>query len=529
MIAHPDGIIGKSAVATYPPVPVSLHPVLRQVFLIVAIIGAAVYPPERVTAQNLVKGLDAGIHFRGTYGATDLSDQGLSPLVQPFIRHQLGWNTQGEFSIGIGTLRGLDYTTRILPLDYRVLYHPFSYQRGFVLPRINPGDVYFYAGAGALNYSIVEIPRPDDPLTVDAGRKIRNSELWNFSENWAFQIPMGMGTAIHLDDDTQLILNAGYHLTSARQLESVRKNGLDGYFTLSFGLKFSRPYRVVRAAYAGPVSLPQIPVPLAAPTAAVPEMVMVLEPMPSMINFDLLKAEIRPDDVRTLQTVLSHLKAKPATILHLRGHTDVRGRSALNEVLGMERAWQTKRWLVAQGISPNRVLISGAGPLEPIADNKTEEGRFRNRRVEFELLNDEQTKVIRDRLVFTTNRGSARVRPVMVEPGQTVMVIHPRPPRMGVELDDVSLSDLDLLADWLQEHAHIRIRIVGHTDSRGSERVNALFSLARASRIQAYLLTKGIPIERMEAVGSGSTRAVASNQTEEGRRQNRRIEIIRLP
>jgi outer membrane protein OmpA-like peptidoglycan-associated protein len=100
---------------------------------------------------------------------------------------------------------------------------------------------------------------------------------------------------------------------------------------------------------------------------------------------------------------------------------------------------------------------------------------------------------------------------------------------MGVSLDEVSIADLDRLTEWLLQYPDIRIRIVGHTDSRGSERVNDLFSLARASRIQAYLLSKGISLDRMDAVGAGSTQPVSSNATEEGRRSNRRIEIIRIP
>jgi outer membrane protein OmpA-like peptidoglycan-associated protein len=98
-----------------------------------------------------------------------------------------------------------------------------------------------------------------------------------------------------------------------------------------------------------------------------------------------------------------------------------------------------------------------------------------------------------------------------------------------VTLDAVSIADLNRLADWMIENSDIRIRIVGHTDSRGSERVNDLFSLARASRIQAYLLSKGISLDRLDAVGAGSTQPVSSNATEEGRRSNRRIEIIRIP
>jgi outer membrane protein OmpA-like peptidoglycan-associated protein len=492
--------------------------------------------PLQVFSQNLIRGIDKGIHFRGTYGMTDLSDQGLSPLVQPFIRHQLGWNTQGELSVGIGTLRGYDYTTRILPIDYKLLYFPFDYRSGFLFSRLNPGDVYLFAGLGAVNYALIEVPRPNDPLTVDAGPKIRTSEFWDFSKNWALHVPIGIGTSFHLDDQTQLVLSSGYQITSASKLESFDNDGLDGYFAVSVGLKFSRPFRMPRRSV--PVSTPQLwiqPAPVQIAEVADPgprevvEAAVVLADIPVAINFDLLRADIRPDDVEEMNIVLSHLQAKPDIMLHLRGHTDVRGRIPLNDVLGIERAWQTKRWLMERGIASDRILVTAAGATEPIADNRTEEGRFRNRRVEFELLSALESSQIRESLTFELSNAAARIQPEMVDVGQTIAVIQPRLARMGVSLDEVSIADLDRLTEWLHQYPDIRIRIVGHTDSRGSERVNDLFSLARASRIQAYLLSKGISLDRMDAVGAGSTQPVSSNATEEGRRQNRRIELIRIP
>ncbi len=489
--------------------------------------------PIMATGQNLIRGIDKGIHFRGTFGMTDLQDDGLSPLVQPFIRHQLGRNTQGEFSIGIGTLRGYDYTTRILPIDYKFLYFPFSYRSGFLFPKFNPGDVYLFAGLGAVNYTLIEVPRPDDPLTVDAGPKIRTSELWDFTNNWAAHVPIGIGTTIHLDDQTQLVLSSGYQITSSSTLESFDRKGLDGYLSVSVGLKFSRPFRMPTRYV--PVNTPVLwiqpsPAPLAVSTDPGPRRIpdVVLKDMPIMINFDLLRADIRADEIEDMEIVLSHLTAKPDAILHLRGHTDVRGRVPLNDVLGTERAWQTKRWLMERGIAWNRILISAAAAQEPIADNRTEEGRFRNRRVEFELLSGSESIQIQESFAFAQSSAAARIQPAMVELGQSLAVIQPRLVRMGVELDEISIADLDVLSDWLHQYSDIRIRIVGHTDSRGSDRVNDLFSLARASRIQAYLLTKGIPLDRMDAVGVGSIQPIAPNTTEAGRRQNRRIEIIRI-
>lgn len=69
------------------------------------------------------------------------------------------------------------------------------------------------------------------------------------------------------------------------------------------------------------------------------------------------------------------------------------------------------------------------------------------------------------------------------------------------------------------------VRVEGHTDSQGSDAVNLRLSEARAASAAQVLIDQGIPAERVESVGYGSSRPVADNETEEGRQANRRIEI----
>ena len=71
-----------------------------------------------------------------------------------------------------------------------------------------------------------------------------------------------------------------------------------------------------------------------------------------------------------------------------------------------------------------------------------------------------------------------------------------------------------------------RIRISGHTDNVGNPQRNQALSEARAQSVREYLINHGIDGDRVEAVGYGDQRPVASNDTEEGRQQNRRIEAI---
>jgi outer membrane protein OmpA-like peptidoglycan-associated protein len=73
-----------------------------------------------------------------------------------------------------------------------------------------------------------------------------------------------------------------------------------------------------------------------------------------------------------------------------------------------------------------------------------------------------------------------------------------------------------------------RIRVSGHTDNLGNPKKNQALSEARAKSVRDYLMARGIDGSRIEAVGYGDQQPVASNDTEEGRQQNRRIEAIEL-
>ncbi len=72
----------------------------------------------------------------------------------------------------------------------------------------------------------------------------------------------------------------------------------------------------------------------------------------------------------------------------------------------------------------------------------------------------------------------------------------------------------------------MRVRVVGHTDSTGSDAVNEPLSLERAQSVRDYLVARGIAAQRIETVGQGERAPVADNGTETGRAQNRRVEIL---
>ena len=88
-----------------------------------------------------------------------------------------------------------------------------------------------------------------------------------------------------------------------------------------------------------------------------------------------------------------------------------------------------------------------------------------------------------------------------------------------------SFHELDRILPYFEKFPDLRIELSGHTDSVGSDAANQKLSEARAESVRAYLIQKGISIDKIEAVGYGESSPVASNDTDEGRQLNRRVEF----
>jgi outer membrane protein OmpA-like peptidoglycan-associated protein len=100
------------------------------------------------------------------------------------------------------------------------------------------------------------------------------------------------------------------------------------------------------------------------------------------INFDTGKATIKPDSNTLLDQVAAALKAAPTLKIEVGGHTDNVGQAKANQHLSEERAKSVMAALVARGIPAKQLTAKGYGHTSPVADNRTEEGRAKNRRVE---------------------------------------------------------------------------------------------------------------------------------------------------
>ena len=151
------------------------------------------------------------------------------------------------------------------------------------------------------------------------------------------------------------------------------------------------------------------PAPVVAPPAAVapppppppPVVAPVAPPAPPAATkvtyaadafFDFNKSVIKPEGKAKLDDLVGKIKDINLEVIIAVGHTDAVGGDAYNQKLSIRRSEAVKAYLVSKGIEKNRVYTEGKGEKQPVADNKTSEGRAKNRRVEIEVVGTRANK-----------------------------------------------------------------------------------------------------------------------------------------
>jgi outer membrane protein OmpA-like peptidoglycan-associated protein len=124
-------------------------------------------------------------------------------------------------------------------------------------------------------------------------------------------------------------------------------------------------------------------------TPAPPAAPKVIDRLTLHVNFDFDKSVIRKTDDAELQQAVDFLKKYPGYQISIEGHTDSIGTDKYNQALSERRAAAVKAYLLQQGVvDSQRITSVGYGKSRPIADNKTKQGRFENRRVEILILSE---------------------------------------------------------------------------------------------------------------------------------------------
>jgi len=174
--------------------------------------------------------------------------------------------------------------------------------------------------------------------------------------------------------------------------DAVGNRGDVDLASVSLVYKLGRP-AARPVAYAPPVAEPvaapapvvvQTPPPPPPPATPTPVSEKVSFAAESLFDFD--KAVVKPDGKAALDGLLAKLQGMNTEAIVTVGHTDAIGANAYNDKLSLRRAEAVKSYLVSKGVEASRVFVEGKGEAQPVADNKSAEGRAKNRRVTVEVV-----------------------------------------------------------------------------------------------------------------------------------------------
>ena len=156
-----------------------------------------------------------------------------------------------------------------------------------------------------------------------------------------------------------------------------------GYWTPAMAIAECDPDLMPKPAVVTPP-----PPPAAKPAPAKPKPAPVAEKvtLAADVLFDFDKSILKNEGKNKLDDLATKVKAINLEVVIAIGHTDSIGSDAYNQKLSVRRSESVKAYLVSRGVEPNRIYTEGKGEKQPVASNKTKDGRQKNRRVEIEVI-----------------------------------------------------------------------------------------------------------------------------------------------
>lgn len=227
------------------------------------------------------------------------------------------------------------------------------------------------------------------------------------------------------------------------------------------------------------------------------------------IEFEIDNAQVQRAEKEKIAVVANFLNTYPATTAVIEGHTDDVGDADRNVKLSQRRAESVVDYLVANyNIAKNRLKAAGYGESQPVADNSTEDGKRHNRRI---------------KSVISCANDIAGLQPLSA---RVTMALRMEYERNQSNVAEEYYSELNRVGKFLNDNPDVTATVEGHTDNTSPNTAQKI-SLARAQKVVDYLVEKaGVSRSRLTPEGFGYSRRYAYNATEEGRQQNRRVNII---
>ncbi len=456
-------------------------------------------------AQFDNQGLGAGVAFGATYGQTKLKDRKAEFLGRGFLRYGLVNHVQVEAGLGIGRVGGADYRTFIVPVDLRLDLNPFSSEKW------NP---FVYGGIGYLYFDQESFP---------------SFVTQENQSGKTYVVPLGAGTQYLVSERTAVELSGGYNLTGTNEIKGVPTDeSKDAYWSFMLGLTV-----------------------LGESGSADPDMDGLTNREEKELKTNPRVADTDGDGLSDGDEVLKY-HTDP-----LKADTDGDGLSDGDEVTKYHTD-PLKADTDGDGLSDgDEVTKYHTDPLKADTDGDglsdgDEVTKYKTDPLKADTDGDglsdgdEVTKYKTDPLKADTDGGGVndakeienKTNPLdpnddipkkeefKVEAGESVVLegLLFESGKATIQSDTVLVKAYNTLT----QHPAIVVDIRGYTDNTGKKDKNMKLSQARADAVKDYLLSKGIPADRITAKGFGPDNPVAPNTTKQGKQKNRRVEFFRV-
>jgi OOP family OmpA-OmpF porin len=260
--------------------------------------------------------------------------------------------------------------------------------------------------------------------------------------------------------------------------------------------------------------------PVAAAPAPAPAPVLVVVPVAARtqqycsildIQYEINQKTVQRDAEEKIDKVGTFMKKYPDTTAVIEGHTDEVGNAADNMKLSERRAENVVTYLVDQGgIARSRLKAEGYGETRPIGDNKTEDGRRLNRRIN---------------AIIACASDIEGIAPI---PERITMAMEMEFDTNRAELRPQYHDELRKVANFMKANPGVTATVEGHTSNQQGTPAQAMqLSQRRAENVVNAMVNEfGVERKRLSAAGFGQTRRFAYNTSAEGQQENRRVNII---
>ncbi|HEV8512573.1 MAG TPA: OmpA family protein, partial [Cyclobacteriaceae bacterium] len=245
-----------------------------------------------------------------------------------------------------------------------------------------------------------------------------------------------------------------------------------------------------------------------------------------ILYFEHAGHSLTEESRKTVDLLLQRTSLEKIVEISLSGHTDSDGSDSFNMQLSRERVGVVQRYLIERGVSQNKIRKDYYGKTRPIASNATTEGKQKNRRVEIMLTVSTSEKQPSNEVA---NADTDQVTSSELPCSSIIHQTEKKVLYFNSGKHELTTSSLQVILDELEKLRNfhlVRIELAGHTDSDGPEILNINLSKERADIVERYLLSRNVPFSKINSSYFGESKPIASNATGEGKRKNRRVEML---